>query len=312
MKYNGLHKKPTYDSLIDYIQNKQPILKYPNRLATEIMNSREMSKLNGIGISLDQQGNLMKEQQRINSIREVSINNGTTFSHALAAEHYIGGDSDSDTSSGTPIINRFRSRYEDSSSDLTDIIDYEVDADMQNQESRIQKVKRNLNDHLNYLLGKGQAPIIQKIMSSSGSNKSSVSLETSSSGSIQSSTSVKAILDHPNINSGSASSSTNPMPFGINQVALPSGEGKPKKVDGRGRPKTVDKINPSQDKQFWKLKARSTEELQFNLMARGISLPTGTKLKGKSKGDGEAKTQKQMMVNMIINMIDNNQWVAKL
>ena len=304
-------KKPTYDSLIDYIQNKQPILKYPNRLATEIMNSREMSKLNGIGISLDQQGNLMKEQQRINSIREVSINNGTTFSHALAAEHYIGGDSDSDTSSGTPIINRFRSRYEDSSSDLTDIIDYEVDADMQNQESRIQKVKRNFNDHLNYLLGKGQAPIIQKIMSSSGSNKSSVSLGTSS-GSIQSSTSVKAILDYPNINSGSASSSTNPMPFGINQVALPSGEGKPKKVDGRGRPKTVDRINSSQDKQFWINKARSTEELQFNLMARGISLPTGTKFKGKSKGDGEAKTQKQMMVNMIINMIDNNQWVAKL
>jgi hypothetical protein len=312
MKYNGLHKKPTYDSLIDYIQNKQPILKYPNRLATEIMNSREMSKLNGIGISLDQQGNLMKEQQRINSIREVSINNGTTFSHALAAEHYIGGDSDSDTSSGTPIINRFKSTYQDSSSDLTDIIDYEVDADMQNQESRIQKVKRNLNDHLNYLLGKGQAPIIQKIMSSSGSNKSSASLGTSSSGSIQSSTSVKAILDYPNINSGSASSSTNPMPFGINQVALPSGEGKPKKVDGRGRPKTVDRINSSQDKQFWINKSRSTEELQFNLMARGISLPTGTKLKGKSKGDGEAKTQKQMMVNMIINMIDNNQWVAKL
>ena len=220
-----------------------------------------MSKLNGIGISLDQQDNLMKEQQRINSIRELSINNGTTFSHELAISprlYNIGGDSD--TSSGTPIINRFRSTYEDSISDLTDIIDYEVDADMQNQESRIQKVKRNLNDHLNYLLGKGQAPIIQKIMSSSGSNKSSVSLETSSSGSIQSSTSVKAILDYPNINSGSASSSTNPMPFGINQVALPSGEGKPKKVDGRGRPKTVDRINSSQDKQFWINKARSTEE----------------------------------------------------
>lgn len=59
-------------------------------------------------------------------------------------------------------------------------------------------------------------------------------------------------------------------------------------------------------------KARSSQELQFNLMARGISVPIGTKLKGKSKGDGETKTQKQMMVNMIINMIDNNQWVAKL
>ena len=134
MKYNGLHKRETYDSLIDYIQNKQPTLKYPNRLATELMNSRELSKLNGLGVSLDQQDNLVKEQQRVNSIREESINNGTTFSHALAAQHYIGGDSDSDTSSGTPIINRFKSTYQDSISDLSDIIDYEVDADMQNRE----------------------------------------------------------------------------------------------------------------------------------------------------------------------------------
>ena len=41
MKNYGLRKKPTHDSLIDYIQNKQPIFKYPDRLATQIMNSRD-------------------------------------------------------------------------------------------------------------------------------------------------------------------------------------------------------------------------------------------------------------------------------
>ena len=56
VNYDGLRKKPTYESLIDYIQNKQPTLKYPDRLATQIMNSRELSKIDGM-ISEDQQSN---------------------------------------------------------------------------------------------------------------------------------------------------------------------------------------------------------------------------------------------------------------
>ena len=59
-------KKTTYESLIDYIQNKQPLIKYPDRLATQIMNSREMLSLDKIGMMgmEEQQQNIMKEQQR--------------------------------------------------------------------------------------------------------------------------------------------------------------------------------------------------------------------------------------------------------
>ena len=35
---------------LQIIQNKQPIFKYPDRLATQIMNSRELDNLDKIGM----------------------------------------------------------------------------------------------------------------------------------------------------------------------------------------------------------------------------------------------------------------------
>ena len=72
--------KNQHDSLIDYLQNKQPILKYPDRLATQIMNSREMlslDKLGMIGIE-EQQQNIMKEQQREVIITQQANRDGST------------------------------------------------------------------------------------------------------------------------------------------------------------------------------------------------------------------------------------------
>ena len=38
LNYNGLRKRPTYDSLVDYLEHHQEIITYPNRKATHIMN----------------------------------------------------------------------------------------------------------------------------------------------------------------------------------------------------------------------------------------------------------------------------------
>ena len=80
MKNYGLCKKPTYESLIDYIQNKQPLIKYPDRLATQIMNSREMLSLDKIGMigMEEQQENIMKEQQRQAIITQQANRDGST------------------------------------------------------------------------------------------------------------------------------------------------------------------------------------------------------------------------------------------
>ena len=86
--YGGLRKKPTYDSLSDYIQNKQPIIKYPDRLATQIMNSRELGNLDKIGIGMEeQQENRMKEQQREVIITQQANSEGSTATKITINEY---------------------------------------------------------------------------------------------------------------------------------------------------------------------------------------------------------------------------------
>ena len=38
LHYKGLRKRPTFDTLIDYLEHHQEIIKYPNRVSTQIMN----------------------------------------------------------------------------------------------------------------------------------------------------------------------------------------------------------------------------------------------------------------------------------
>ena len=39
----GLRKKATYNSLVNYLDGGQETIKYPDRLATQIQNSHQMS-----------------------------------------------------------------------------------------------------------------------------------------------------------------------------------------------------------------------------------------------------------------------------
>ena len=38
LNYKGLRKRPTFDTLIDYLAHHQEIIKYPNIISTQIMN----------------------------------------------------------------------------------------------------------------------------------------------------------------------------------------------------------------------------------------------------------------------------------
>ena len=38
LNYKGLRKSPTFDNLIDYLEHHQEIIKYPNRVSTQMMN----------------------------------------------------------------------------------------------------------------------------------------------------------------------------------------------------------------------------------------------------------------------------------
>ena len=58
LNYEGLRKIPTFDNIIDYLEHHQEIIKYPNRIATRIMND-----------------NLFKEEyEQLKNIKDKAIN----------------------------------------------------------------------------------------------------------------------------------------------------------------------------------------------------------------------------------------------
>ena len=77
LNYEGLRKRESYDEIIDYIQNKQEKIKFPDRVAMQLRNSPQLSNLldsGGTGIlDLEQQ---QKDQtiliEREHAIREAA------------------------------------------------------------------------------------------------------------------------------------------------------------------------------------------------------------------------------------------------
>ena len=45
VSYNGLHKRDSYEGLIDYLENKQEKVKYPNREAKILRDSPQYQSL---------------------------------------------------------------------------------------------------------------------------------------------------------------------------------------------------------------------------------------------------------------------------
>ena len=81
--YDGLRKRDTYNEIIDYLENRQEKIRYPNRMAKFIRNSPQLSNLldgEGMGVAQleEQQKNQMKEIMKEHAIRETaSSSNGT-------------------------------------------------------------------------------------------------------------------------------------------------------------------------------------------------------------------------------------------
>ena len=55
MMSSGLRAKPTYESVIDYIETDPDKIKYPNRAANFVRNTFGIPKLDGIGQALLEQ-----------------------------------------------------------------------------------------------------------------------------------------------------------------------------------------------------------------------------------------------------------------
>ena len=80
MMESGLRRKQTYEQIIDYIQNDQDKIKYPNRTAKFLRHTFQLSQLDGMGQALlEQQGvNEMAERVKDYQLNELADQNETS------------------------------------------------------------------------------------------------------------------------------------------------------------------------------------------------------------------------------------------
>jgi hypothetical protein len=81
INYRGLRPRPTYEEKINYLQNTQDIIKYPNRLAKQIRNSPYLTQLDGVGQSVleEQQLNRIKEEEKQLEIKKLATTSTQTL-----------------------------------------------------------------------------------------------------------------------------------------------------------------------------------------------------------------------------------------
>ena len=66
MNYTGFKKRPTYDELVDSIENDPERIKFPDRRATELRESPYLTQLDGEGMRMMEEFDvkLVKEQKQ--------------------------------------------------------------------------------------------------------------------------------------------------------------------------------------------------------------------------------------------------------
>ena len=82
VNYQGLRKRESYDEIVDYLENKQEKIKYPNRFAKQIRNSPQLSNLldnggEGLVEMEEQQQRAMQHEQAEQAVRQAASNGGT-------------------------------------------------------------------------------------------------------------------------------------------------------------------------------------------------------------------------------------------
>lgn len=84
--FNGLRKRETYDEIIDYLQNDQEIIRYPDRFARRIREHPYLTQLDGEGLMEmeDQQAEREKQLEREHQMRKIANASGTSASNVRA------------------------------------------------------------------------------------------------------------------------------------------------------------------------------------------------------------------------------------
>jgi hypothetical protein len=88
MMTDGLKRRQTYEEVIDYIENDNDKIRYPDRTAEQLRNTFELSQLDGVGMQLmeQQQFREMKEREKEQLLRQIASNTSKSITEARATQ----------------------------------------------------------------------------------------------------------------------------------------------------------------------------------------------------------------------------------
>ena len=83
VNYHGLRRRESYDDIVDYLENKQEHIKYPNRLAKQLRESPQLSNLlDGAGMGVvemqEHEMNKIKHEQAEHAVIQTASSSGGT------------------------------------------------------------------------------------------------------------------------------------------------------------------------------------------------------------------------------------------
>ena len=61
---DGLKRRQTYEEVLDYIENNNDTIKYPDRTAKQLRNTFELSQLDGVGVRIMEQQQFKEAKER--------------------------------------------------------------------------------------------------------------------------------------------------------------------------------------------------------------------------------------------------------
>ena len=102
VNYKGLHKRPTYEGLINYLQNEQETIQFPNRAAKQARNHPYLTQLDGDDYDhmTEQQLSILRAKMNEDRLNEQAGGPGGPGTNVLRAAA-VGASSSSSSSSGS-------------------------------------------------------------------------------------------------------------------------------------------------------------------------------------------------------------------
>ena len=189
----GLRKRPTYDEVINYLENEQPKIKYPDRKATFLRNSPYLTQFDGDSwIDLEEQeNNIAKEKLKEEEVKKIaSATNATaqvlraTTRTKLEAQRLklmrstrlLKQNKNTRTTPNAPTTEMFDISMDDGIDETVNDVEMEEEQQKENISLKHEKIKTLVKHHLGDV-EEAEKPIPMSSSSSSSAIPMEVALE---------------------------------------------------------------------------------------------------------------------------------------